>query len=54
MEPDVHHIKPVRDFDEPQEAHEMTNLITLCKRCHTSAEWGTIPTPDPYPDDNTD
>lgn len=34
----VHHVKPVRDFDEPQDAHYDSNLVTLCVSCHSEAE----------------
>lgn len=46
---DVHHIKPLQDFnyipDENEnykQANTLTNLITLCQSCHMKAEWGTI------------
>lgn len=39
QEPDVHHIKPVRMFDEPEDAHTLDNVICLCRRCHTRIEW---------------
>lgn len=32
--PDVHHIKPLRLFDNPDDAHSLDNLIALCPRCH--------------------
>lgn len=35
---DVHHIRPVNDFDDPEDAHELTNLITLCRQCHAVLE----------------
>lgn len=37
---DVHHIKPFRFFgkDEYKAANKLTNLITLCGRCHTFLE----------------
>lgn len=47
--PDVHHIQPVRTFDDPQEAHVLTNLVSLCKSCHTRVEAGSIPVPDISP-----
>lgn len=47
---DVHHIKPFREFgyipeqnDYYLQANDLTNLITLCRRCHKRAEWGMIP-----------
>jgi 5-methylcytosine-specific restriction endonuclease McrA len=38
----VHHIKPVRTFDDPNDAHDLENLITLCEHCHLS-KWENIP-----------
>lgn len=35
---DVHHIKPVREFDEKEEAHNLCNLTTLCRSCHRTVE----------------
>lgn len=43
--PDVHHVQPVRSFDDPEDAHTMENVITLCRSCHRLAEEGTIPVP---------
>lgn len=31
---DVHHITPVRKYDSPEDANELDNLITLCRKCH--------------------
>ncbi|NIN36654.1 MAG: hypothetical protein GTO60_16785 [Gammaproteobacteria bacterium] len=31
---EVHHIKPVRLFDNPNDANQLDNLITLCRVCH--------------------
>lgn len=45
-EPDVHHIKPIREYDDPTEAHMMDNLITLCRACHMKVEHGKIPLPE--------
>lgn len=36
---DVHHIKPVREFDEPSDAHTMGNVMCLCRVCHVKTEW---------------
>jgi hypothetical protein len=44
---DVHHIRPVREFDDPQDAHHLGNVVTLCRSCHRKAEAGSVPTPDP-------
>ncbi|MDX1746008.1 MAG: HNH endonuclease signature motif containing protein [Halobacteriales archaeon] len=37
--PDVHHIRPVRLFEDPEDAHHLGNLISLCRSCHTHIEW---------------
>lgn len=44
---EVHHIEPVRRFREDpdrtiEEAHQLENLILLCKSCHVRADHGTI------------
>ena len=44
-EPDVHHITPVRDFEDPQDAHRLDNVVCLCRSCHRLAEIGEVPTP---------
>ncbi|MFP8955642.1 HNH endonuclease [Natrialbaceae archaeon A-CW3] len=40
--PDVHHITPVRQFDDPAEAHTLENVVSLCRSCHRLAEEGTL------------
>ena len=30
----VHHIVPVEEFDDMDEAHDLDNLILVCKGCH--------------------
>jgi len=45
--PDVHHIVPLRTFDDPQDAHTLDNLLSLCPECHRQAEYGTIEIPSP-------
>ncbi|SFB74115.1 HNH endonuclease [Halobiforma haloterrestris] len=40
--PDVHHLEPVRSFDRPEEAHTLSNVVSLCRRCHRRAEAGAI------------
>lgn len=34
----VHHIAPLREFDDVEEANDKDNLISLCKPCHTRWE----------------
>ncbi len=46
--PDVHHVIPVRLFDESpdhdrSDAHFPANLISLCVTCHRRADHGRIP-----------
>jgi hypothetical protein len=38
---DIHHIQPSRTFDDQRDAHELSNLITLCLPCHK--KWEGIP-----------
>lgn len=35
---DVHHKTPFRFFESAEQANQLTNLITLCPRCHRQAE----------------
>lgn len=35
---DVHHIRPLRFFENIRQANDSQNLITLCPRCHRLAE----------------
>lgn len=35
---DVHHIKPFKIFSNPIEANNLSNLITLCRKCHRKEE----------------
>lgn len=32
---DVHHIKKYRLFENPEEANQLDNLISLCHNCHS-------------------
>lgn len=34
----VHHIKPFRLFSEHRAANDLSNLVCLCKDCHTAAD----------------
>lgn len=45
--PDVHHIVPIRDFDDSREAHRLDNVISLCRSCHRKVEAGLIEVPEP-------
>ena len=47
QKPDVHHIEPIRTFDNHQDAHELSNVITLCRKCHINVERGNLPCPKP-------
>lgn len=48
--PDVHHIERVRDFDDPSDAHRLSNVVTLCRSCHRHVEAGNVPAPSPDPE----
>jgi len=37
-EPDVHHKTPVREFDDPADAHTLDNVVCLCRSCHRHVE----------------
>lgn len=41
-EPHVHHRKPVRNFDDPNDAHFEENLVSLCPKHHALAENNVI------------
>lgn len=45
--PDVHHLQRVRDFDDPQDAHTLNNVISLCRSCHRCVETGAVDAPLP-------
>jgi hypothetical protein len=36
---DVHHIRPVSSFVDPNDANTIDNVTTLCHSCHMAAEW---------------
>lgn len=36
---DVHHIVPVAEFDDPEDAHDLENLTLLCRSCHQTVEY---------------
>jgi 5-methylcytosine-specific restriction endonuclease McrA len=38
---DVHHVVPLRKFNDPKKANEFDNLIALCRYCHN--KWEGIP-----------
>lgn len=39
-QPDVHHIIPLREFKEPEDANYLDNLVTLCNKHHMMVEHG--------------
>lgn len=42
----VHHIIPYREFNHDwQRANDLSNLISLCRSCHTKVEFGNLPCP---------
>ena len=52
QKPDVHHIEPLRTFEDPQEAHYLANLVALCRACHQRVESGDLTAPRPTTDDS--
>lgn len=42
QEPDVHHIKPYREFEDSEKANDMNNLISLCRSCHNKWEGSPV------------
>lgn len=38
QEPDIHHLEPVRSFNNPQDAHTLENVTCLCRSCHRIVE----------------
>lgn len=43
--PDVHHVVPVRSFDDPADAHRLDNVVCLCRSCHRLVEDGDASLP---------
>jgi hypothetical protein len=39
---DVHHIQPYESFDNPADANDLSNLVTLCRVCHTRRHTYTL------------
>lgn len=37
--PDVYHRVPVRTFENPDDAHTLDNVVSLCPACHTQVAW---------------
>lgn len=48
---DVHHVKPLREYDEAENAHDIDNLVSLCRQCHNAIESGKKECPS-VPDRN--
>lgn len=43
-DPSVHHIVPIKNFDTPENANYLDNLITVCRKHHSMIEgWGLKP-----------
>lgn len=40
--PDVHHIRPISNFSNPDDANTLDNVICLCHPCHMHVEWHGI------------
>lgn len=38
---DVHHIRPLRTFDDLEDANALDNLVSLCRSCHST--WEGVP-----------
>lgn len=36
---EVHHKQTVDEFEDPTDAHDPENLVSLCKSCHIKEEW---------------
>lgn len=51
--PDVHHIKPARTFDDRKDAHALDNLICLCRSCHIDVERDVTPEKDSVSEKNS-
>lgn len=43
--PDVHHIERVRSFSDPEDAHQLDNVVCLCRSCHRQVEEGDTTLP---------
>lgn len=43
--PDVHHVRPVNSFDDPNDANTLDNVVCLCHTCHMHVEWHGIDFP---------
>lgn len=42
---EVHHIVPIKEFENPEDANREDNLILLCSKCHHNVEHGNIDCP---------
>lgn len=43
---EAHHIVPIKEFDELENANTLDNLILLCTSCHHNVEHGNIECPE--------
>jgi len=44
---DIHHIVPVQEFEQPEDANNLQNLTALCRTCHVAVENDERDTPVP-------
>lgn len=42
---EVHHVIPIKEFEQPDDGNYKENLRTLCSTCHHKVEKGKIPCP---------
>lgn len=39
---DVHHLRPVSSFKQPNDANTLDNVVSLCHKCHMHVEWNGV------------